>query len=163
MLKTLRPLLLALACILAAAFLAAGISTAAEEGGAPKDGPRRVKHPSGLVVVLVEPGTGAVIEKGQTAVVHYTGWLDAGHWEKGAKFDSSRDRGQPFAVRGVGAAPVIKGWNDGIAPHRNLPGMAVGEKRRLLIPAHLADGARSRPKIPAISRLIFDVELLEIR
>ena len=125
---------------------------------------KRIKHTSGLIVVLVEPGEGEAIEKGQTAVVHYTGWLDAGAWEPGTKFDSSRDRSRPFSVRNVGSGPVIRGWNDGIAPHRNLAGMRVGEKRRLLIPPHLGYGARGAPpKIPPNARLIFDVELLEIR
>jgi peptidylprolyl isomerase len=136
----------------------------AEEKPAPERTPSRVKHTSGLIVVVVEPGGGAPIKKGQTAVVHYTGWLDKGGWEKGAKFDSSRDRGKPFSVVNVGSARVIQGWNDGIAPHGSLSGMRVGEKRQLLIPPRLGYGDRGAgAKIPPNSRLIFDVELLEIR
>jgi FKBP-type peptidyl-prolyl cis-trans isomerase len=132
------------------------------EGAAPE--PKRVKHPSGLIVVVIEPGTGAPIKKGQTAVVHYTGWLDAGDWKKGEKFDSSLDRGKPFPVRNVGSGRVIQGWNDGIAPHGSLSGMRVGEKRQLLIPAKLGYGSRGAgAKIPPNARLIFDVEMLEIR
>ena len=141
----------------------ASLASAEEKEPAARE-PNRVKHTSGLIVVVVEPGKGAPIKKGQTAVVHYTGWLDKGGWKQGAKFDSSRDRGQPFAVQNVGSGRVIQGWNDGIAPHGSLSGMRVGEKRQLLIPARLGYGARGAgAKIPPNSRLIFDVELLEIR
>jgi peptidylprolyl isomerase len=154
---------LAIAIALALVFAGgAPLASAAEEEPAARK-PNRVKHTSGLIVV-VEPGAGAPIKKGQTAVVHYTGWLDKGGWEKGEKFDSSRDRGKPFSVTNVGSARVIQGWNDGIAPHGSLSGMRVGEKRQLLIPARLGYGARGAgAKIPPNSRLIFDVELLEIR
>ena len=113
---------------------------------------------------LGQPGAGPAIEAGQTAIMHYTGWLDAGGWEKGEKFDSSRDRGQPFPVQNVGAGRVIKGWNQGIAPNGGFAGMRVGEQRRLMIPAELAYGARGAGRaIPPNANLIFDVELLEIR
>jgi FKBP-type peptidyl-prolyl cis-trans isomerase FkpA len=97
-------------------------------------------------------------------VVHYTGWLDAGSWKKGAKFDSSRDRGRPFSVLNIGTGRVIPGWNQGIPPNGEVAGMRVGEQRRLLIPAELAYGARGAGRaIPPNANLIFDVELVEIR
>jgi len=148
--------------IFAAIFV--GATAVAEHHEAEAAAPKRIKHPGGLIVVVVQPGTGSPIKKGQTAVVHYTGWLDKGGWEKGEKFDSSRDRGRPFSVQNVGAGRVIQGWNDGIAPHGSLSGMRVGEKRTLLIPPRLGYGPRGAgAKIPPNARLIFDVELLEIR
>jgi peptidylprolyl isomerase len=159
---TFRQTALALALSLALMVCGSAAFADSHEGAAPE--PKRVEHPSGLIVVIVEPGTGEPIEKGQTAVVHYTGWLDAGDWKKGEKFDSSLDRGKPFPVRNVGSGRVIKGWNDGIAPHGSLSGMRLGEKRQLLIPAKLGYGSRGAgAKIPPNARLIFDIEMLEIR
>ena len=154
-----------LTCVMASALmiLSATAGVAAEGESKPAE-PKRVKHSSGLIVVLVQPGKGRPIKAGQTAVVHYTGWLDAGGWKKGDKFDSSVDRGRPFSVENVGSGRVIQGWNDGIASHGSLSGMRVGEKRQLLIPGRLGYGARgSGSKIPPNARLIFDVEMLEIR
>lgn len=105
------------------------------------------------------PGTGAEITKGQTALVHYTGWLfDAAAPEnKGAKFDSSVDRNEPFEFP-VGGGFVIKGWDEGVA------GMKVGGKRRLVIPPELGYGSRGAGGvIPPGATLVFDVELVEIR
>jgi FKBP-type peptidyl-prolyl cis-trans isomerase len=105
------------------------------------------------------PGTGAEIKSGQTALVHYTGWLyDAALPEnKGAKFDSSVDRNEPFEFP-VGGGLVIKGWDEGVV------GMKVGGKRRLVIPPEMGYGARGAGGvIPPGATLVFDVELVEIR
>lgn len=98
-------------------------------------------------------------QKNNTVKVHYTGWLEAkGKPEgKGEKFDSSKDRGQPFKFV-LGAGRVIKGWDEGVAT------MTLGETRRLIIPYDLAYGKRGIPgAIPPEATLIFDVELLEIQ
>lgn len=103
-------------------------------------------------------GTGAAIEKGQIAVVHYTGWLfSAGAADnKGTKFDSSVDRGQPFSFP-LGAGNVIKGWDEGVL------GMQVGGKRTLIIPPEMGYGARGAGGvIPGGATLVFEVELLGI-
>jgi FKBP-type peptidyl-prolyl cis-trans isomerase len=104
-------------------------------------------------------GTGVQIQAGQTALVHYTGWLyDAAAPEnKGKKFDSSVDRNEPFEFP-VGAGMVIKGWDQGVA------GMQVGGKRRLVIPPEMGYGAAGAGGvIPPGATLVFDVELVEIR
>ena len=89
--------------------------------------------------------------------MHYTGWLfDASAGGKGRKFDSSRDRGQPFAFP-LGGGRVIQGWDQGVA------GMQVGGLRRLVIPADLAYGERGAGGvIPPGATLLFEVELLGI-
>ena len=97
-------------------------------------------------------GTGAVATPGKTAVVHYTGWL-----MDGTKFDSSRDRNQPFSFA-LGAGQVIKGWDEGVA------GMKVGGKRTLIVPPALGYGARGAGNvIPPNATLKFEVELLDVR
>ena len=107
---------------------------------------------SGLKYEELAIGEGAVAEKGQTVVVHYTGWL-----EDGTKFDSSLDRNTPFDFS-LGAGQVISGWEEGVA------GMQAGGKRKLTIPSDLGYGARGAGGvIPANATLIFEVELLEIR
>ena len=110
-----------------------------------------VTTPSGLQYVELEEGTGATPQPGQTVVVHYTGTL-----EDGTKFDSSRDRGQPFRFK-IGVGQVIKGWDEGVGT------MKVGGRRQLIIPADLGYGARGAGGvIPPNATLIFDVELLKI-
>lgn len=104
-------------------------------------------------------GEGDVAEAGQTVSVHYTGWLyDTSEEEnRGEKFDSSVDRGQPFEFP-LGAGKVIKGWDEGVA------GMQIGGKRTLIIPAEMGYGARGAGgKIPPNATLLFDVELLGIK
>jgi FKBP-type peptidyl-prolyl cis-trans isomerase FkpA len=108
---------------------------------------------SGLQYEDTEEGTGAVATKGQSVTVHYTGWLFK-DGAQGAKFDSSKDRNDPFVFR-LGAGMVIKGWDEGVA------GMKIGGKRTLIIPADLGYGARGAGGvIPPNATLKFDVELL---
>jgi FKBP-type peptidyl-prolyl cis-trans isomerase len=112
-----------------------------------------------LTITELKPGTGPAIKAGQTAVVHYTGWLYAADApdHKGKKFDSSVDRNDPFSFP-VGGGQVIQGWDQGVA------GMQVGQQRRLVIPAELGYGARGAGGvIPPGATLVFDVELLGIK
>jgi FKBP-type peptidyl-prolyl cis-trans isomerase len=98
---------------------------------------------------LVE-GKGPPLKSGDEVEVHYTGWLTSGK-----KFDSSYDRGKPFAVT-VGIGKVIKGWNEGLI------GMKVGGKRKLWVPGALAYGERGQPPtIPPNAKLIFEIEVLK--
>ncbi len=98
-------------------------------------------------------GDGAEATKGQTVTVHYTGWLYK-DGEKGAKFDSSKDRRDPFQFL-VGAGMVIRGWDEGVA------GMKIGGARTLIIPSDLGYGSRGAGGvIPPNATLQFDVELL---
>jgi peptidylprolyl isomerase len=110
-----------------------------------------VTTPSGLQYEDVKQGDGPTPKAGQVVVVHYVGTLT-----DGTKFDSSRDRGQPFEFT-LGAGQVIKGWDEGLAT------MKVGGQRKLTIPPELGYGARGVGPIPANSTLNFDVELLEIK
>jgi peptidylprolyl isomerase len=110
---------------------------------------------SGLQVIDTKPGTGATPRKGQNVSVHYTGWLYQ-NGQKGKKFDSSVDRGQPFQFP-VGAGRVIAGWDEGVGS------MKVGGKRTLIIPPGLGYGANGAGGvIPPNATLIFDVELLGV-
>ena len=110
---------------------------------------------SGLQYTDTETGTGALAAAGQDVSVHYTGWL-LNDGVQGAKFDSSKDRGDPFNFN-LGAGMVIKGWDEGVA------GMQVGGKRTLIIPAALGYGARGAGGvIPPNATLKFDVELLGV-
>ena len=111
--------------------------------------------PSGLKYNDTVVGTGAEAKAGQNVTVHYTGWLD-NKGQKGTKFDSSVDRGEPFEF-GLGAGQVIRGWDEGVA------GMKIGGKRTLTIPPELGYGARGAGGvIPPNATLIFDVELLGV-
>ncbi len=104
-------------------------------------------------------GDGEEATVGKTVSVHYTGWLydEAASDHKGKKFDSSRDRGEPFEFR-LGAGQVIKGWDQGVA------GMKVGGQRTLIIPPDLGYGSRGAGGvIPPNATLVFDVELLGVR
>jgi FKBP-type peptidyl-prolyl cis-trans isomerase FkpA len=112
-----------------------------------------------LQKIDVKQGTGAEATAGKAVIVHYTGWLydPAAAGQKGAKFDSSRDRQNPFGFI-LGAGKVIRGWDEGVA------GMRVGGQRTLIIPADMAYGSRGAGGvIPPDATLIFDVELLEVK
>jgi len=110
---------------------------------------------SGLKIEEVAEGSGAAAAPGQQVTVHYTGWLTDGVI-KGRKFDSSKDRGDPFAFP-LGAGHVIKGWDEGVQ------GMKVGGTRLLTIPPALGYGARGAGGvIPPNATLLFEVELLKV-
>ena len=114
---------------------------------------------STLVQTDVVVGEGEEARAGHSVQVHYTGWLydESAVDKKGAKFDSSRDRNQPF-VFPLGAGRVIQGWDQGVA------GMKVGGQRTLLIPARLGYGAKGAGRsIPPNASLLFEVELLNLR
>ena len=106
---------------------------------------------SGLRYLVRAPGEGHPPPLGNEVVVHYDGYL-----LNGTKFDSSRDRGQPYVFR-VGTGSVIKGWDEALAT------MKKGEKRTLLIPWWLGYGAQGKGPIPPNATLVFEVELMEIR
>lgn len=112
-----------------------------------------------LQIIEVQVGDGEIAKAGDEVSVHYTGWLheQTAADKRGQKFDSSRDRGEPFVFK-LGAGRVIRGWDEGVA------GMRVGGKRELLIPADLGYGVRGAGKvIPPGASLVFEVELLDVR
>lgn len=115
--------------------------------------------PKELQVIDRRPGFGDIASTGRTVIVHYTGWLfdPAAPDNKGYKFDTSRDRGQPLSFQ-LGAGRVIEGWERGVA------GMKVGGQRTLIIPPELGYGTRGAGgAIPPNATLIFDVELIGVR
>jgi FKBP-type peptidyl-prolyl cis-trans isomerase len=115
-----------------------------------------IEMPNGLKYTDTKTGDGATATPGNKVSVHYTGWL-YNNSAKGAKFDSSVDRGQPFQFT-LGARQVIAGWDEGVA------GMKVGGKRTLIIPPELGYGARGAGGvIPPNATLMFDVELLGVQ
>ena len=106
---------------------------------------------SGLKYIVLKKGKGKMSETGKIAEVHYTGWL-----LDGKKFDSSRDRKEPFEFT-LGAKQVIAGWDEGVAL------MKIGDEFRLILPPNLAYGERGAGEIiPPNSTLVFDVELLGV-
>ena len=111
-----------------------------------------------LIITDIKLGEGKEASAGHDVSVHYTGWLydESAPDHKGAKFDSSRDRGDPFEFP-LGAGHVIKGWDQGV------DGMKIGGQRTLTIPASLGYGARGAGGvIPPNATLVFDVELLAV-
>jgi len=111
---------------------------------------------SGLQIEELVAGSGNAATAGQKVSVHYTGWLSQ-NGNKGTKFDSSLDRGEPF-VFPLGKGHVIRGWDEGVA------GMKVGGKRKLTIPPQLGYGARGAGGvIPPNATLVFEVELLDVK
>ena len=111
--------------------------------------------PSGLQYEDTVPGSGKSAAAGKPVSVHYTGWLYE-NGVKGAKFDSSKDRNDPFSFE-LGAGMVIRGWDEGVQ------GMRVGGTRMLVIPPALGYGARGAGGvIPPNATLLFEVELLDV-
>ena len=107
----------------------------------------------------VRPGTGAVASPGSQVTVHYTGWLydEKAPQQRGQKFDSSRDRGEPLGFL-LGARRVIRGWDEGVA------GMRVGGQRMLMIPPEYGYGRKGAGgAIPPNASLVFEVELLDVK
>jgi len=147
-----RVIVFAFATVVVAGVVAAGAPTPAAAQAAGKT----MTTPSGLQITDTKAGTGATPKTGQICVMHYTGWLYQ-NGAKGAKFDSSVDRGQPFEFP-IGTGRVIKGWDEGVAA------MKVGGKRTLIIPPDLGYGARGAGNvIPPNATLIFEVELLDVK
>jgi len=111
---------------------------------------------SGLQITDSKVGAGESPKSGQTCVMHYTGWLYK-DGAKGAKFDSSVDRGRPFEFK-IGVGQVIKGWDEGVST------MKPGGKRTLIIPPEMGYGARGAGGvIPPNATLLFEVELLGVK
>jgi FKBP-type peptidyl-prolyl cis-trans isomerase len=141
---------LALSLLLAVLLVSA---CAQQQAAAPSgsSGGTTVTLDNGLKIEDEVVGSGAELTSGKTAVVHYTGWL-----QDGTKFDSSKDRGQPFTTKIPGQ--VIQGWNQGML------GMKVGGKRKLTIPPDLGYGARGAGGvIPPNATLVFEVELIDVK
>lgn len=135
------------------------VSNAPESKSASPSTTQEAKSMAGLQMNDVKVGDGAEAKAGQMVAVHYTGWLyDENAPDKhGAKFDSSRDRGQPFQFP-LGGGRVIKGWDEGVQ------GMKVGGQRTLIIPPEMGYGARGAGGvIPPNATLVFDVELLNVQ
>lgn len=109
------------------------------------------RNPSGLRYILRRPGNGPTPATGSEVVVHYDGYL-----LDGTKFDSSRDRGEPYVFR-VGTGSVIPGWDEALSA------MKVGEQRTLIIPWWLGYGTTGKGSIPPKATLVFELELLAIR
>jgi FKBP-type peptidyl-prolyl cis-trans isomerase len=127
--------------------------SAAKPSAASANAARAVTTPSGLTYLITHRGEGKQPQTGEVVIVHYTGTLT-----NGVKFDSSRDGNEPLAFK-LGAAQVIKGWDEGFARLR------VGDQAILVIPPHLAYGARGAGGgvIPPDATLIFIVELIDVK
>ncbi|MFH0883717.1 MAG: FKBP-type peptidyl-prolyl cis-trans isomerase [bacterium] len=111
-----------------------------------------VDGPEGLQYAVTKEGEGEPVGNGKTATVHYIGWLTDGR-----KFDSSKDRGQPFQFR-TGGGQVIRGWDLGVSA------MKIGETRILVLPPELAYGQRGAGgMIPPGATLVFEVEVLDAK
>jgi FKBP-type peptidyl-prolyl cis-trans isomerase FkpA len=147
-----RTMYFSLALLLTASIFS---TTACSEQAAPK---METSNMTELIKTDVKLGEGDLATAGKSVSVHYTGWLydAAAPDHHGKKFDSSRDRNEPF-VFPLGAGRVIKGWDMGVE------GMKIGGQRTLVIPATLGYGARGAGgAIPPNATLVFDVELLGV-
>lgn len=131
-----------------AAFLLLGLTGCQKSETTPLSS---TEEESGLKIEILRAGDGETAKDGDFVVVHYVGTLT-----DGTKFDSSRDRGQPFPFA-LGSGQVIPGWDQGVA------GMKIGELRKLTIPPELAYGERGLGPVPGNATLIFEVELMEIK
>ena len=150
-----RHLMAACAAIATISIVSTGFLIMSNDNASAQSG-KPVTTSSGLQMIDTQAGTGASPKQGQTAVVHYTGYLND-NGNKGKKFDSSVDRGQPFEFP-IGQGRVIKGWDEGVAS------MKVGGKRTLIIPPALGYGAQGAGGvIPPNATLMFDVELLAVK
>ncbi len=125
-------------------------TTEARKLGTPTKNPAH-ETASGLKYIDVKTGSGPSPKTGQTAVVHYTGWL-----VDGTQFDSSKTRNEPFEFA-VGTGGVIKGWDEGVAT------MKTGGVRKLIVPPDLGYGAGGQGQIPPNATLIFEVQLLNVK
>ncbi len=146
---------LPLAVVLSASLFS---TTACSERSAPPTSTMENSKMTELIKTDIKLGDGAEATAGHDVSVHYTGWLydEAAPEHKGNKFDSSRDRGDPFEFP-LGAGHVIKGWDQGVE------GMKVGGQRTLIIPPELGYGKRGAGgAIPPNATLVFDVELLGV-
>jgi peptidylprolyl isomerase len=154
MLRSPRVSAVAVVALMAVSLSAAAQPAAPTPSGGPPPLPAMVQWhttPSGMKYAEITVGTGPEPRDGQTAVVHFTSWLD-----DGTKFDSSHERGKPFGFQ-LGAGRVIKGWDEGVR------GMRVGGKRRLVVPPALAYGPEGIPgRVPPNATLTFDIELLRV-
>jgi FKBP-type peptidyl-prolyl cis-trans isomerase FkpA len=148
---------------LAAAICLVPLSHAADETAAAASNtagstsaPQPVVTASGLQYVDLKIGTGPEARAGMKVTVHYTGWLKSRDGSTGKKFDSSRDRGEPFRFP-LGMGQVIQGWDEGVQ------GMRVGGIRKLIVPSALGYGMRGAgSSIPPNATLLFEIELLGI-
>lgn len=149
-------LLLASSCVTAAC----GGSAPADSSGAAAPAPA-ASAPADVSALAADDrvvGTGAEARPGMLVSVHYTGWLydPAAAEKRGKKFDSSKDRGQPFEFQ-LGKGDVIAGWDQGVA------GMKIGGTRILTIPSNMGYGPRGVGDIPPNAALVFEVELLGVK
>jgi len=134
----------------------AATNPAIVNGGLVQPNEEYVKTGSGLQYADIKVGSGPTAHNGQRVVVHYTGWLKGRLGIPGKKFDSSRDRNEPFQFT-LGMGDVIPGWDEGVQ------GMKVGGIRKLVVPAALGYGAKGAGEsIPPNATLIFEVELLAL-
>ncbi|MFQ5579210.1 MAG: FKBP-type peptidyl-prolyl cis-trans isomerase [Nitrospiria bacterium] len=138
--------------IIAVLLLSAGLLFFTAPSSGKGEAGKLEKTTSGLQYVDLVAGKGGLPRKGQRVLVHYTGWL-----KDGDKFDSSVDRGEPFAFQ-IGIGQVIRGWDEGVMT------MRVGGKRKLIIPPELGYGRRGAGGvIPPNATLVFEVELLDLK